>query len=98
MSGTVADARKALGPVGVCLPVSFTDPLSVDLQREAVGGLERAGYRAVWTNEVIGKDALVLLATLLPAGADHVALLLPIGVEFDSGIRQLEQLAPALAG
>jgi probable F420-dependent oxidoreductase len=67
MSGAVADARKALGPVGVCLPVSFTDPLSVDLQREAVGRLERDGYRAVWTNEVIGKDALVLLATLLPA-------------------------------
>jgi probable F420-dependent oxidoreductase len=67
MSGTVADARKALGSVGVCLPVSLTDPLSVDLQREAVGRLERAGYRAVWTNEVIGKDALVLLATLLPA-------------------------------
>jgi probable F420-dependent oxidoreductase len=67
--GTTADAaRRALGPVGVSLPVSFTSPLSVDLQREAVGRLDRAGCRAVWTNEVIGgKDALVQLAVLLAA-------------------------------
>jgi hypothetical protein len=38
-----------LEPVGVCLPVSFTSAPSADLQREAVGRLERAGYRAVWT-------------------------------------------------
>jgi alkanesulfonate monooxygenase SsuD/methylene tetrahydromethanopterin reductase-like flavin-dependent oxidoreductase (luciferase family) len=65
----VADAaRRALGPVGALLPVSFTDPLSIDTQREAVGRLERAGYRAAWTNEVIGgKDALVQLAVLLAA-------------------------------
>jgi probable F420-dependent oxidoreductase len=67
-STVVEAAREALGPVGVCLPVSFTDALSVDLQREAVGRLERAGYRAVWTNEGIGgKDALVQLAVLLAA-------------------------------
>jgi probable F420-dependent oxidoreductase len=60
-------ARQALGPVGVCLPVSFASTPSGDLQREAVGRLERAGYRAVWTNEVIGKDALVQVATLLAA-------------------------------
>jgi probable F420-dependent oxidoreductase len=66
---TVVDAaRQALGPVGVCLPVSFTSAISADLQREAVGRLERAGYRAVWTNEVIGgKDAFVQLAVLLAA-------------------------------
>jgi probable F420-dependent oxidoreductase len=66
-TATVVDAaRRALGPVGVTLPVSFTTALSVDLQREAVGRLERAGHRAVWTNEVIGgKDALVQLAVLL---------------------------------
>jgi probable F420-dependent oxidoreductase len=66
---TVVDAaRRALGPVGVALPVSFTTALSVDLQRAAVGRLERAGYRAVWTNEVIGgKDAFVQLAVLLAA-------------------------------
>jgi probable F420-dependent oxidoreductase len=66
---TVVDAaRRALGPVGAALPVSFTTALSIDLQREAVGRLDRAGYRAVWTNEVIGgKDALVQLAVLLAA-------------------------------
>jgi alkanesulfonate monooxygenase SsuD/methylene tetrahydromethanopterin reductase-like flavin-dependent oxidoreductase (luciferase family) len=32
-----------------------------------VGRLERAGYRAVWTNEVIGKDAFVQLGVLLAA-------------------------------
>jgi probable F420-dependent oxidoreductase len=58
-------AREALGPVGVCLPVSFTGTPHADLQREAVGRLERAGYGAVWTNEVIGKDALIQLAVLL---------------------------------
>ncbi|MCZ0997295.1 LLM class flavin-dependent oxidoreductase [Streptomyces mirabilis] len=66
---TVIDAaRRALGPVGVTLPVSFTTPLSIDLQREAVRRMERVGYHAVWTNEVIGgKDALVQLAVLLSA-------------------------------
>ncbi|WP_329138947.1 TIGR03620 family F420-dependent LLM class oxidoreductase [Streptomyces sp. NBC_01476] len=66
---TVIDAaRRALGPVGVTLPVSFTTALSIDAQRKAVDRLERAGYRAVWTNEVIGgKDALVQLAVLLAA-------------------------------
>lgn len=68
MAHTVVDAaRQALGPVGVCLPVSFASTPSADLQREAVGRLERAGYRAVWTNEVIGKDALVQVAMLLAA-------------------------------
>jgi probable F420-dependent oxidoreductase len=65
---TVVDAaRNALGPVGVCLPVSFTSAPHADLQREAVCRLEGAGYSAVWTNEVIGKDALVQLAVLLSA-------------------------------
>lgn len=72
MSDTVTDAvvdaaRKALGPLGICLPVSFDRTPSADLQRQAVGRLERAGYRAVWTNEVMGKDALVQLAVLLAA-------------------------------
>lgn len=61
----VGAAREALGPVGACLPVSFTSPPHVRLLREAAGRLQRAGYRAVWTNEVIGKDALVQLAVLL---------------------------------
>lgn len=63
----VGAARRAVGPVGVFLPVSFTEAMSIDLQREAVGRLERAGYRTAWTNEVIGKDALVQLAMLLGA-------------------------------
>lgn len=60
-------ARLALGSVGVCLPVSFTSNPHADSLRDAVGRLEGAGYRAVWTNEVIGKDALVQLAVLLSA-------------------------------
>jgi probable F420-dependent oxidoreductase len=60
-------ARQSLGPVGVCLPVSFTATPHVDLQREAVRRLEHVGYQTVWTNEVIGKDAFVQLAVLLAA-------------------------------
>jgi probable F420-dependent oxidoreductase len=64
-------ARRALGRIGVILPVSFTSTPSIDAQREAAGRLERAGYRAAWTNEVIGKDALVQLALLL-AGTERM--------------------------
>ena len=64
----VETARRALGPAGVFLPFSRTSPSSADQQREAVGRLERAGVRAVWTNEAVGgKDALVQLAVLLAA-------------------------------
>ncbi|GLY40193.1 hypothetical protein Amsp01_062160 [Amycolatopsis sp. NBRC 101858] len=57
-----------LGPVGVYLPISFTRTPPAESQREAVRRLERAGYRTVWTNEVVGgKDALVQLAVLLAA-------------------------------
>jgi probable F420-dependent oxidoreductase len=68
-SSTVADAaRQSLGPVGTYLPVPFTSAPPVDLQREAVARLERAGYRTAWTNETVGgKDPLVQLALLLPA-------------------------------
>jgi probable F420-dependent oxidoreductase len=58
-------ARQTLGPVGVCLPVSFTTAPQADLQRAAVRRLEEAGYQAIWTNEVIGKDAFVQLGVLL---------------------------------
>lgn len=60
-------ARQSLGPVGVCLPVSFTSTPQPDLQRAAVRRLEDAGYQAIWTNEVIGKDAFVQLGVLLAA-------------------------------
>jgi probable F420-dependent oxidoreductase len=67
MAAAVDAAREALGPVGVCLPVSFTSAPHADLQREAVQRLEHAGYQSVWTNEVIGKDAFVQLGVLLAA-------------------------------
>ena len=63
----VRAARTALGPVGVLLPVSFTSTPTADQQRDAVGRLERAGARTAWTNEVVGKDALVQLGVLLAA-------------------------------
>jgi probable F420-dependent oxidoreductase len=64
----VETARRALGPAGMFLPFSRTGAVSADQQREAVGRLERAGGRAVWTNEGVGgKDALVQLAVLLAA-------------------------------
>jgi probable F420-dependent oxidoreductase len=63
----IETARNALGPVGACLPASFTSALEATSQGAAVGRLERAGYPAIWTNEVLGKDALVQLAMLLPA-------------------------------
>jgi len=73
-TSTVVDAaRHALGPVGVCMPVTFTSTAPVDEQRAAVRRLERAGYRAAWTNEVIGKDALAQLAVLL-AATERMAL------------------------
>ncbi|OXR47357.1 putative coenzyme F420-dependent oxidoreductase [Nocardia cerradoensis] len=63
----VEAARSALGPVGVTLPVSFTRTPSAREQRSAGRRLEAAGVRAVWTNEVIGKDAFAHLAVLLAA-------------------------------
>src|SRR5450755_4706277 len=64
----VEAARRALGPLGVYLPFWGTSEPSADLQREAARRLERAGYRAAWTNETIGgKDALVQLAVLMAA-------------------------------
>jgi probable F420-dependent oxidoreductase len=67
-TANVAEARRALGPVGVFLPFSAAGALSADEQRDAARRLEAAGYRAAWTNEGVGgKDALVQLAVLLAA-------------------------------
>jgi probable F420-dependent oxidoreductase len=66
-STVVVAARRSLGPVGVTMPVSFTSTAPVDEQRAAVRRLERVGYRAAWTNEVIGKDAFAQLSVLLAA-------------------------------
>lgn len=63
----VADARRALGRVGVFLPATLSGAATVRVQLDAVRRLEQVGYRATWTNEVIGKDALVQLAVLLAA-------------------------------
>jgi len=65
--GSVNAARVQLGAVGVQLPGSFGVGPSVGCQLDAVVRLERAGYRAAWTNEVVGKDALVQLSLLLAA-------------------------------
>jgi probable F420-dependent oxidoreductase len=68
VTDVVAAARETLGPVGPYLPLGFTSAPPIDVQRTAVGRLERAGFRTAWTNEVIGgKDALVHLAVLLAA-------------------------------
>ncbi len=67
LSPRVERARTALGPVGAFLPVSPHDPTPADVQRDAVRRLEAAGYRSAWTNELIGKDALVQVAVLLAA-------------------------------
>lgn len=64
-SDAVDVVREALGPVGVSLPGSLTTTPPVSLQRDAVRRLEHAGYRTVWTNEVLGKDAFVQLGVLL---------------------------------
>jgi len=67
-NAVVEAARQALGPVGAFLPVPTDSAPPIDLQRDAVRRLERAGYRAAWTNETVGgKDALVQLAVLLAA-------------------------------
>ena len=67
-SSVVDAARASLGPVSTYLPIAFTDTPPIDEQREAARRLERAGYRAVWTNETVGgKDALVQLSVLLAA-------------------------------
>jgi probable F420-dependent oxidoreductase len=85
----VEAARRALGPAGVFLPFSRTSASSADLQREAVRRLERAGYRAVWTNGAVGgKDALVQLAVLLAATERMV---------FGTGIANIWARAPQTA-
>ncbi|WP_236794094.1 TIGR03620 family F420-dependent LLM class oxidoreductase [Amycolatopsis sp. GM8] len=56
-----------LGRVGVALPITFSSTPHADLQRDAAAKLEAAGYGTAWTNEVLGKDALVQLGVLLAA-------------------------------
>jgi len=64
----IVAARRALGPVGAYLPVSFSAALDIGRQREAAGRLERAGYGAAWVNEGIGgKDVFAQLGVLMSA-------------------------------
>jgi alkanesulfonate monooxygenase SsuD/methylene tetrahydromethanopterin reductase-like flavin-dependent oxidoreductase (luciferase family) len=89
-STSVADAaRQSMGPVGAYLPVPLTSAPPIDLQREAAGRLERAGYRTAWVNETVGgKGPLVQLALLLPA-TEHIT--------FGTGIANIWARAPQTA-
>ena len=88
-TSVIEAARQSLGPVGVYLPIPFTSAPPIDLQREAVGRLERAGYQAAWTNETVGgKDPLVQLALLLGA-AERMT--------FGTGIANIWARAPQTA-
>ena len=66
ISAAVVDVRRALGPVGVFVGVADVSP-PVDEQRAGIRRLEHAGYRAVWTNEIVGADALVRASLWLDA-------------------------------
>lgn len=68
----VADLRQALGPVGAFVGIPAASPVMAD-QRVGLHRLERAGYRAVWTNETIGADALVR-ASLWLAASDQLVI------------------------
>jgi len=70
---TVAAMGQAMGPIGAFLPYPTTTAPDIGDQVAAVRRLERAGYGAVWVNEVPGKDALVQLSILL-AGTDRIVL------------------------
>ena len=88
-SVVVEAARRALGPVGAFLPVPVGRAAPIDLQRDAVRRLERAGYRAAWTNEGVGgKDALVQLAVLMAATEQMV---------FGTGIANIWARSPQTA-
>jgi len=64
----VRRTRAALGQVGVFLPWAPGVSPSAAHHRASAQRLEDAGYRAAWTNEVVGgKDALTQLATMLSA-------------------------------
>jgi probable F420-dependent oxidoreductase len=86
---TASAGRRSLGPVGAYLPIPMTSAPPVELQREAAGRLERAGYRTAWVNETVGgRDPLVQLALLLPA-TERMA--------FGTGIANIWARAPQTA-
>ena len=63
----VEQTRRRIGPVGVFLPFPTSQAPSARDQIAAVRRWETAGHRAIWLNEVPGKDALVQAAVLLAA-------------------------------
>ena len=64
--------RSALGPVGVGIGVSTSAPPIAE-QLNGVRALEASGCRAIWTNEVVGADALVRSALWL-AATEHAVV------------------------
>lgn len=58
--------RAKLGPLGAGIGVTASAPAIAD-QVDGVRRLEESGYRAIWTNEVVGADALVRSALWLAA-------------------------------
>ena len=68
----MADLRQALGPVGAFVGIAAASPV-VAVQRAGLQRLERGGYRAVWTNETIGADALIR-ASLWLAASDRLVI------------------------
>ncbi len=88
-ASAVEAGRQSLGQVGVYLPVPFASSPPVELQREAAGRLERAGFRAVWVNESVGgKDHFVQVAMLLAATGQ---------LTFGTGIANIWARAPQTA-
>ncbi len=61
----VQQTRRVIGPVGVFLPFPTLHAPSAADQIGAVRRWEAAGHRAIWVNEVPGKDALVQASVLL---------------------------------
>ena len=68
----VAQARQRLGPVGAFIGVAAQAPAAA-VQGEGVRRLESAGWQALWTNEIVGTDALVR-ASLWLAVTDRVVI------------------------
>jgi len=62
-------AHGALGPVGAMVPHSFTSTPSIDLQREAVRRLERAGWPEI--TAVLHQTYRSIASRQLIAELDH---------------------------
>lgn len=62
----VLQIRRALGPVGAFVGLRPEAP-TVEVQWQGIRRLESVGWRALWTNEIVGTDALVRAALWLAA-------------------------------